>query len=90
MDKFLTAREHDLVMRDWSVEPPANMKPMQIRRAMNDVMDDFLRLLKDDVGMAYDKLPQLADRYVELEDEHIRKEERIKEYIAEHPELHTR
>ena len=90
MNKFLSAKEHDWVMRDWSIEPPANMKPMQIKRAINHLIDEFSQLLKDDVGMAYDKLPQIADRYAELEDEHIRKEEKIKKYIEEHPELHTR
>lgn len=90
MNKFLSAKEHDWVMRDWSVEPPANMKPMQIKRAMNHLTDEFSKLLKEDVGTAYDKLPQIADRYAELEDEFIRKEEKIKKYIEEHPELHTR
>lgn len=90
MNKFLSAKEHDWVMRDWSIEPPENMKPMQIKRAMNNLMDDFSKLLKDDVSQAYDKLPQIANRYAALEDEHIRKEAKIREYIDSHPELHTR
>lgn len=86
MEKYLSAKARDLVMRDWSVEPPENMTPMQVKRAKNNLTGDFADLLKNDVGTAYTNLSKIADRYTALDDQEIKFEERKKEFLEKHPE----
>ena len=86
MEKYLNAKARDLVMRDWSIEPPENMTPMQIKRAKNNLTHEFSELLKHDVGTAYANLNKVADRYVALDDQEIKFEERKKGFLEKHPE----